>query len=125
MITGSNIYVIIEFSQQPYRYMLFICTPFTTFYFYLFFNFHFYIGAQFLNNVVLISGVQQSDSVIHIHLSILFQILFLFRLLHRIEQSSLLCATAYRDPPALNHTHNSLLCPSRSLLVIHLKSSSV
>ena len=39
--------------------------------------------------VVLISGVQQSDSVTHIHLSNLFQILFLFRLLQSIEQSSL------------------------------------
>ena len=42
-----------------------------------------------INNVVLVLGVQQSDSVIHIHVSILFQILFPFRLLHCIEQSSL------------------------------------
>ena len=42
-----------------------------------------------INNVVLVSGVQQSDSVINIHISILFQILFPFRLLHNIEQSSL------------------------------------
>ena len=42
-----------------------------------------------INNVVLVSGVQQSDSVIHIHVSILFQILFPFRLLQNIEQSSL------------------------------------
>ena len=42
---------------------------------------------------MLVSGVQQSDSVIHIHVSILFQILFPFRLLHNIEQSSL-CYTA-------------------------------
>ena len=41
------------------------------------------------NNVVLVSGVQQSDSVIHIHVSILFLILFPFRLLQTIEQSSL------------------------------------
>ena len=27
-------------------------------------------------NVVLVSGVQQNDSVIHIHISILFQIIF-------------------------------------------------
>ena len=40
-------------------------------------------------NVVLVSGVQQSDSVIHIHVSILFQILFPFRLLQSVEQSSL------------------------------------
>ena len=44
-----------------------------------------------INNVVLVSGVQQSDSVTHIHTSILFQILFPFRLLQSIEQSSLCC----------------------------------
>ena len=53
-----------------------------------------------INNVVLVSGVQQSDSVIHIHVSILFQILFPFRLLQNIEQS-------------------------RSLLVIYFKYNSV
>ena len=42
-----------------------------------------------INNVVMVSGVQQSDSVIHIHVSILFQILFPLRLLQNIEQSSL------------------------------------
>ena len=42
-----------------------------------------------INNVVLVSGVQQSDSVIHIRISILFPILFPFRLLYNIEQSSL------------------------------------
>ena len=38
---------------------------------------------------MLVSGVQQSDSVIHTRVSILFQVLFPFRLLHSIEQSSL------------------------------------
>ena len=40
--------------------------------------------------VVLLSGVQQSDSVIHIHISIyvIFQILFHYRLLQDIEYSS-------------------------------------
>ena len=42
-----------------------------------------------INNVVLVSGVPQSDSVLHIHVSILFQILFPIRLLQSIEQSSL------------------------------------
>ena len=42
-----------------------------------------------INNVVLVSDVQQSDSVIHMHVSILLQILFPFRLLENIEQSSL------------------------------------
>ena len=36
-------------------------------------------------NAVLVSGVQQSDSVIRIYLSILFQILFPFRLLQSIK----------------------------------------
>ena len=73
-----------------------------------------------INNVVLVSGVQQSDSLIHIHVSILFQILFPFRLLHNIEQSSL-CYTV--DPCWLfilnmavstwqsrEHCFNSLFC---------------
>ena len=34
-----------------------------------------------MNNVVLVSYIQQSDSVIHIYVSILFQTLFPFRLL--------------------------------------------
>ena len=38
---------------------------------------------------VLVSGLQQSDSVIQIHMSILFQILFPVRLLQNIKQSSL------------------------------------
>ena len=42
-----------------------------------------------INNVGSVSGLQQSDSVIHIDVSILFQILFLFTLLQSIEQSSL------------------------------------
>ena len=40
-------------------------------------------------NVVLVSGAQQSDSVIHMHGSILFQNFFLFWLLESTEQSSL------------------------------------
>ena len=38
-----------------------------------------------LYNVVLVSGVEQNDSVIHVHIFILFQILFLYRLLKNIE----------------------------------------
>ena len=37
-------------------------------------------------NVVLVSGVQQSDSVIHVYL---FQVIFPYRLLQNIEYSSL------------------------------------
>ena len=40
-------------------------------------------------NVVLVSGVPQSDSVINIHISILFQILFPSKLLQNIEFSVL------------------------------------
>lgn len=32
----------------------------------------FYIGTELINKVVLVLGVQSSDSVIHIHISILF-----------------------------------------------------
>ena len=42
-----------------------------------------------MNKVVLVSGVQQSDSVIHIHVSIVFEILFPLRLLLDTEQISL------------------------------------
>ena len=58
-----------------------------------------------INNVVLVSGVQQSDSVIHIHVSILFQILCPFKLLQNTEQFPVLY--------------------DRSLLVIYFKYSSV
>ena len=57
-------------------------------FFYFFLNFLFCIGVQLINNVVSVSGVQQSNSVIHIHISILLQILFPFRLLQNTEQSS-------------------------------------
>ena len=42
-----------------------------------------------INNVVLVSGVQQSDLVVHTRRSILFQILVPFRFLHNVEQSSM------------------------------------
>ena len=40
---------------------------------------------ELIYNVVLVSGVQQSDSVIHLHIAILFQILFPCGLLQYIE----------------------------------------
>ena len=47
---------------------------------------------QFINNGVLVSGVQQNDSVIsHTRISILFQILFPVRLLQNIKQSYWYC----------------------------------
>ena len=48
---------------------------------------YFFIEVELIYNVVLVSSVQQSDSVIHIY--ILFQILFHYRLLQDIEYSSL------------------------------------
>ena len=48
-----------------------------------------FIGVQLIYTVVLVSAVQQSESIIHIHISTLFQILFPYISLHSIEQSSL------------------------------------
>ena len=48
-----------------------------------------------MNNVVLVSDVKQSDSVVRIHVSILFQIIFPFRLLQDIEQRSLCYTLVY------------------------------
>ena len=45
------------------------------------------IGVYFIYNVVSVSAIQQSESVIHMH--ILFHILSPYRLLHSIEKSSL------------------------------------
>lgn len=42
-------------------------------------------------NAVLVWGVQQSNSVIHTHISFFFQILFSYRLLQNIESISLCC----------------------------------
>ena len=58
---------------------------------------------QLVKNVTLVSGVKQNDSVTHIYLSILFQILFPIMLLQNIEQNSVLC--------------------TKSLLVLHFKYS--
>ena len=41
---------------------------------------HVLVGVELIYNVVSVSGVQPSDSVIHIHIFILFQILFPYRL---------------------------------------------
>ena len=42
-----------------------------------------------INNVVIVARIQQSDSVTHIQVPVLFQILFPSRPLHIIEQSPL------------------------------------
>ena len=56
-----------------------------------------------MNTVVIVSGEQQRDSAMHIHVSILLQTPLLSRLPHNIEQSA--------------------LCYGRSLLFIHFKYS--
>ena len=43
------------------------------------------LSPELTSNVVLVLGVQQSDSVIHIHVSTLCQFLFPFRLPQDIE----------------------------------------
>ena len=53
--------------------------------------FLFCIGAETINNVVRVSGEQQRDSAIYIHVSILPQIPLPSRLPHNTEQSSLGC----------------------------------
>ena len=45
----------------------------------------FFIDVWLIYNVVLVSGVQPNDSVIHIHISLLFQILSPCRLLQSTE----------------------------------------
>ena len=55
----------------------------------------YYIEVQLMYNVVLVSGVQHSDSVLYIYICIyvyiyiLFQTLFPYKLLQNIEYSSL------------------------------------
>ena len=58
---------------------------------------------QLVKNVTLVSGVKQNDSVMHIYISVLFQILFPITLLQNIEQNSVPC--------------------TKSLLVLHFKYS--
>lgn len=58
----------------------------------VFFNSLFCIGVQLINEAMLVSDAQQSNSVTHVQLSSLFQTLFPLRLLPKLEQSSLCCA---------------------------------
>ena len=45
----------------------------------------FYTGIQLIYNAVLISGVEHSESGIHIHTATLLQILFPYKVLHSTE----------------------------------------
>ena len=53
-------------------------------------NFLCYIGVQLINNIVIVSGGQQNDSGVRIHISILHQTPLSSRLPHTIGQI-LLC----------------------------------
>jgi len=50
--------------------------------------------VELIDNIVIISSAGQSDSVMHMSTSILFQILFPYRFLGNIGKSSL-CCTAH------------------------------
>ena len=55
--------------------------------FFLFKKFSFYIGVQLINNIVIVSGGQQTDSAIYVHVSILPLTPLPSSLPHNIEQS--------------------------------------
>ena len=55
----------------------------------IYLKFLFYAGVELIYSVVLVSGVQQSDPVVHIHTVILLQILFPCSLLQNTKQSFL------------------------------------
>ena len=68
---------------------------------------------------MLVAGVQQSDSVMHIQVSILLQILFPFRLLQNIGQSSL-CYTV--GPCWLFYTQQCVHVMSSALNTSHTRN---
>ena len=40
---------------------------------FIYLKFSFYAGVELISSVVLVSGIQQSDSVVHIHQSFIFK----------------------------------------------------
>ena len=65
------------------------------------FQFLFYIGVYLIHNVVLISRIQKSDSVIHTNVSILFHMLFPHRLLQITKYSAAAAAKSLQASPTL------------------------
>ena len=51
--------------------------------------FFIFIGVELIYSIVLVAAVQPNESVIHTHISTLFQMLFSHRSLQSVEQSSL------------------------------------
>ena len=68
------------------------------------------LSIQLIYNVMLVSSVQQSDSAPHIHVSILFQILFPCRLLWNSQYSS----PCYTVGPYWLFYIQQCVCPSQS-----------
>ena len=60
-------------------------------FYFLLFSFSAYIGIYSINNVVIVSGGQQRDSAMHMHVSVLPQTPLASGLLHNIEQCSFCC----------------------------------
>ena len=77
-----------------------------------FLNFLFYIWVEPINNVVIVSGAQQSDSVVHIHVPILPQTPLPSRLPHNTEQNSLCYTVGLCWLPILNIAAHT--CQSQS-----------
>ena len=63
-----------------------------------------------MNNIMIVLGIWQSESFIHILVSILFQIIFPIMLLHNIEQSSL----CYQVGPHWLFHLNTAVCTCQS-----------
>ena len=68
------------------------------------------MGLYLIFNIVLVSSVQKSDSIIHTHISILFQILFSSGLLQNVEQTSL----CYTVGPCWLSIFNVVMCLCQS-----------
>ena len=73
-------------------------------------NFLFYVGVELVNNVVIVSGGQQKDSVIHTHVSFLPQTTLPASFPRNIEQSSL----RYIVGPCWLHILDITVCTCRS-----------
>ena len=86
-ITSVRIFFTLSHIYEYHTWKEYECRMETLTFF--FFSFLFSIGVELINNVVWTSGIQQSDSDIHINVSIPFQNFFPFKLLHNMEQSSL------------------------------------
>ena len=61
--------------------------------------------SQLTNNAVMVSGEQQRDSAIHIHVSILRQMTLPSRLPHNFEQSSMKNASFLPQPVICGESH--------------------